>query len=87
VGLIILFIRCEHAIEPRKELFGTVIGVQYYWTVNRIGGSRESEWVKDPCNQSQDIHSVGLGNDSDVMRSGDGASGGGLLFVVGKTFP
>ena len=83
VDLVILFICVEHAIEPREELFGTVIRVQNHWTVNRIGGSRESEWGKDPCNQSQDIHSVGLGNDSDVMRSGDGASNGGLLFVVG----
>ena len=48
VDLVIFFIRFEHAIEPREELFGTVIRVQDYWTVNRIGRSRESEWIKDP---------------------------------------
>jgi hypothetical protein len=32
VLLVVLLVCCEHAIEPRKELFGTVIGVQDYGT-------------------------------------------------------
>ena len=32
VLLVVLFICFQHAIEPRKELFGTVIGVQDYGT-------------------------------------------------------
>ena len=62
-----------------------MIRVQDYWTVNRIGGSRGSEWQKTTRSQSQDIHSIGLGNGSDVVRSRDGASNGSLLFVVGET--
>ena len=36
---------------------------------------------------NQDVHSIGLGNGSDVVRSGDSASDGGLLFVVGQALP
>lgn len=33
----------------------------------------------------QDIHAIGLGNSSDVVRSGDGTSNRGLLFIIGQT--
>jgi hypothetical protein len=33
MDLIVFFVCLEHAVEPRKELFGTMIRVQDYWSV------------------------------------------------------
>ena len=39
------------------------------------------------CTQSRDIHAIGLGHCSDVIRSSDGTSNGRLLLVIGQTLP
>ena len=49
VGLVIFLVCFEHAIEPREELFGTVIRVQDYWSFDRIasqGGQRRAVEIR-----------------------------------------
>ena len=36
---------------------------------------------------ASDVHAICLGYSSDVVRSGNGAGNGGLLFVIGQALP